>query len=497
METELQSNQREEQSSQKRFIQMATVVVRYAKEIKPTLSANSDLMIFLNSIEPAEVSPENRDDAIAEAVARIPRTAENEKLLHKVLECFETKAYVYEKTADEHIPEAKRVILSSSHPLAFNAMLPLLKRLKADPRCSGIMFLVDNVSAKRFEEDGSLGFSDVRAPHDQGHKKGILEDILAVAKEEGRFDIAVAPADGGNSAQSLILHASKDALGAKHLYYVDSGWNGITADDLLRQSLNTESIDGIFCNDHLAALAIERDLPNFPQNNIYETGTPALDGLELGKAETFDHEGRAQLGISNDTLAVLYSGGIQKVFADGYDSRRDIERQTFIDTANAIARAAQAHPERQYALMVRRHPREDQDESKQIYDVSAFKFPKNLRVIPVHNDVWKNGNEVSSIADVCVSLQSTDSFNAHFRGTEGVLLGYQGTGMGAELQQKLYSTLLPNIRAEGTIKVANSPEDFEHWLGERTHKSIRENGSMAKLTDPTGAVLDVMFADTK
>ena len=488
-------NQSDGQERKERFHQMATFVVRYAKEIKLTLPISSDLMNFISAIESAETEPTDRDDAIAGAAELIPLTEENEERFREILEKFETKAYIYSKTPKDYDADAKRILLNASEPLAFNTTVPLLRRLKEDRRCREILFLTDNVSGKKFSEDGAMGFADVRDQHSNLNSwtVGILDDLLTVAEKDGGFDIAIVSFDIKNSPQSLLAHAARGSFGAKRLYYVTGGWSGIGSNPLLSQSRTLEQIDGIFCNDHLASLAIQQDLPDFSKDKIFETGTPSLDGLELDKVDEYDRDGRAKLGIPDNALAILYSGGIQKVFADGAGSRRDIERQTFVDTVDTIASVARAHLRQQYAILVRRHPREDQKESGQIYDISKLNIPDNIKIIPAHNDTWKNGNEVASMADICVSLQGTDSFNAHFRGTEGVLLGYKGEGMGEELQEKTYGSLMENIRQGGVIRVVDSPQEFAKWLGGLTRAEIRKTSGVAKLTDPTGSMLDAIF----
>ena len=408
--------------------------------------------------------------------------------LSNILERFETHVYLYEKA--DVSPDAKRFILAASEPLAYQTMMPLLERLKKDPRCSAIGFITDNVSGKRFSDGGDDDFVPIHH-----HDQPVLVDILRLVKEKP-FDVAVACIDPPNAPQSVLLHAAKSTLGAKKLFFIAGGWAGLGAEGGAQavKSKTREMVDGIFRNDELAKLLIRKDDPSFPEDRIYSIGTPALDSLEFDKIEEYNEHGRKEHGIPEDAYVVFYGGGIQKTFAELYGSCQDIESITLKETAQALAHVAKEAPERKFALILRSHPREDPSARKAIYNLSDVDFPSNVTVVSGHRDDWANVNEINAVADMVVSLVGTDTLFARFRGKDGVFLAYEGKGLGADLLETVY----PNggidaIRKTPGVILVSSPEDFAEFLKSKITQTKSKTIDRPKVSDPTGAALDAML----
>lgn len=455
------------------FQEKEQFIKNHAQEIKPLLG-DEERRIIQNLEEESEFANNERTN----------------QELAEILETFETRVYLYEK--DDAAPDAKRFVLAASEPLAYQTVMPLLERLKRDPRCAAIGFITDNVSGKRFAECNDPDF--VRLHDDT---KTVLYDILRMV-EQKPFDIAVACIDPPNAPQSVLLHAAKGTLGAKKLYFIAGGWAGLGAEGGAEavKSKTREVVDGIFCNDELAKFLIQKDDPLFPEDKIYPIGTPALDSLELEKVAEYNERGRREHGISEDAYVIFYGGGIQKTFAELYGSRLDIEQVTLYETAQALLRVASENPEQQFALILRSHPREDPDARAAIYSLSGIEFPSNITLVSGHRDDWANVNEINAVADVVVSLVGTDTLFARFRGKDGVFLAYEGKGLGADLLETVY----PNggvdaIRKTPGVTLVSSPENFAQFLKQKIAETKQQKSAPPKISDPTGAVLDVMLKE--
>lgn len=382
-------------------------------------------------------------------------------IVEAILQEAETKVFVWSNpNADA---DAKRVVFTMDNPGAFAALMPLVFAFKRSARCRSIEIIANNFAAECIRENesgGWFGFTQVRSVNiAPGKPTPVLVDVLS--KGEGSADIVFASTSAGtNGPETVALFGGKSNLGAKKLYFVVDAWGGTNL--ALGNREHMDDVDCIFCNDVFAKRITEKELPDYPSERIYATGTGQLDSLELECGAMLMHEGREKLGLDEETLAVLYVGdksadysSIMPGIADP-----DIAQKTFAQALKASIAVARAHPDNRYAVLVRSHPRDDREQ--ELHEIErSVSLPENLRMVPATRALYRNINEVAYPADVIVSIMSTENFKAPLRGRTAAFLGFAERGMGKDALERIYSSeTLDAVREMPGLAIVSSQQEL-------------------------------------
>lgn len=366
-----------------------------------------------------------------------------EERIVNILEEFETKVFVYGNPSSAK--DAKRVLVEAAEPQAFTLMMPIIERLTNDPRCHFICLLTDNLSGKYFGERMGARWQRI-----DDHSNPMFSDI------PGPFDVALVGVEPPNSPNATLLFGAKSVFGATKLFFVVSGWLGAGDTNIFEgdRASRMDAVDGVFCNDELAKKIFLKRTPLVPPELVYVTGTPVVDALEFDKAEQYATEGRKKLGISWKATAILYvgdiSGGYKKL---GYASDERINEKTFELTLEALKKLATEERSREFALILCPHPRDpNKEELLELAEHAGSSIPSNMLIIcPTADDIlWQ---EIRHSADVTLSIVSTENFLTAIRGRPAVFLGYQNSGLGGELLERIYGKEIMEI-------IGNSPNLF-------------------------------------
>lgn len=364
----------------------------------------------------------------------------DESRVEKVLEGFETKIFFMEKPNVSH--DAKRVLVTMDIPGAYNAMSPLIAALLKNERCGAVEVLASGFARKEFEKRFGVSFRQVRS-----ESNSVLKDILSSVKDRP-IDVAFASVSAANGPESVALYGGKSNFGAKKLFLVSDAW-GMAGSTFSGMRENMDEIDGIFCNDELARRMILHHLPDFPEEKILSLGTPVLENLELEKADEYRHEMRQRWGLDENTLAVLYLGDISEDYKNpSWMADKEINEITFAKTLDAVITAARRNPKRNFALLLRPHPR-DPNKKTLYHLVESNEHPKNFLSRDASKDANTQINQAAYAADVIASIVSTENFLASRRGKKAVFLGYGEKGLGGGVLKKIYGEEILSVIASG------------------------------------------------
>lgn len=378
---------------------------KYADEVKPVLG-----------------------DAKKDVFDRIAQGSASEEEVNESVEEFETKIYSHRKEEGGFDEDAKDVLVTIADPGAFNVAAPIIDRLQNDRRARSIEILTHGVSQKSFRGKFGEGFSQVGDPN-----KPVLADLGQATADLGAPDVVLATVSAENGPESVALFGGKSVLGAQRLFLIRDGWGGMGSTfDKGKSTLNMDEIDGIFCPDELSKQVVVDKLPHYSRDRIYDFGTPTIDSVYAEDGADLQRLGREKLGLDDDTIAVLYGGGIQGEWIERYGTDPQIEAKTFSEVVGAIIDVAQNNPAKNYALLVRPHPRDPEKES--IYDLSKRELPTNLKVIPADSPT---PSEAIYASDVDLTISSTEAFKNLLRGRQAVFLTLEGKTMGEGMMQRV------------------------------------------------------------
>ena len=409
----------------------------------------------------------------------ISETIPQERVEH-ALEEVETKMLVFNKDPDHADKDALRVFLTAAEPLAQINVAALIEKFRNDRRVKGIGLLTDNLAGKQF----TRSLTDFEQLRTSGQTP-VIYDALRSAQDEP-FDVAIVPVDPKNSPNSIPLFNAKEALGVRKIYFFSTGWVGVGASGVFspEQQQQMEEIDGIFVNDELAGKIIQHQLPSFPKERIFITGTPIADALDISNAEQYIQTGRAKLGLEDDEIAVLVCGHISPPPGKNEEGTHpQISELTFELTMKALIEAARQAPSKKFVTVVRPHPR-DPNKDK-LMAIANQNLPENLRVVFGTNDKVSM-QEAAYGTDATASIVGTDNFLAPMRGRRGIFLAYEDPGMGGELLTNLYGK--ENVDVIGTgegITIARTPEEFR-----QTVLTLERAGLPHTQTDGEGTSID-------
>ncbi len=464
-----ESNENGEHMHETAFDEKVGFINEHANEIAPLLSVYDNMNTH-----------EVRDEATAD----------------RLLERFETKAYRFDKQKEEYDTEAKRVVISFSDPSDFSAEMPIIERLMSDRRCSGVSVVTDNVAGVGFAKFAHehpqfiQEHSVVKANNIDPHDDPVFLDINRAIDDA---DIAIVGLESTNAPSGIMLFNAKSMFGAKKLYVMNGGWVGLGAKiDSFEQMGMMDEMDGMFVNDALAAKITRSQIPDVMKEKIFETGTPALDALEVTKGKEFESRGREILGITEDEIALLYCGDI----SNGYDqidpeASKRINEETFFKTLESIIDASKNSPAKKFVLMVRPHPR---DGNKEELLQPRLELPPNLRIVHATKEVISM-QEAGYAADTLFSIISTENIMQTLRGKESIFLGYRDPGLGYNTLKIVYGDDLQIIASHEGITLVESDEALRSKLETSVRHLAKEYPPEENATPHTSVdnILNVIF----
>lgn len=390
--------------------------------------------------------------------------------LNGVLKRFETKIYLQPKPEGQFDENAQKVLVTVADPGAFNVIGPLIDKMNGDQKVSEIAVITHGVSQDYFKKQFGDIFSAVNDPD---------KPILAEITSKFQPDVIVVSMSDNNGPENFALFGGKSILGAKKLFVVVDGWTGMGSafrgDNIPRM----DEIDGVFCNDELAKQVVVQSIPNFPQEKIFDFGTPTTDSVKSENGEELARLGRKKLSLDDETLTVLYGGGIQSDWIEKYGTNPKIEEISFQETVRSLIEAANLHPDQSYALLVRPHPRDP--EKGEIFDTSNIDFPENIKVIPADNSKVSFSEAVWA-ADVAVGIIGTENFKMHARGKKGIFLAFEGSNLGDYMLKKVLGEAVYNALSKNKdVTLIRSGEDLTEYL-----KDIKRETTSSHQNNITG-----------
>lgn len=455
-----------EKASEQDFTDKVEFITKHKNEIKPVVKDATAVDEIIE--EKSRQSPEQID---------------------QVLEEFENKLFICEKS--EYQPDAKRILLTVDNPGAYNTIKGIVSALQKDERCKSIAVITGGVSNKTFATEFGNDFKLVR----DGDKL-FLDDLNQVSSENNPFDITIASASSENGPESVALWSGKSLLGANKTFLVVGEWAGLGSnfDNRIKQSdLGKEAIsqiDGIFCNDSLAKRIIIQYLPDFPQEKIFDIGTPALDSLELPEAKELRRLGRENFDLKDGDFSVLYLGDCGSY--PEYGCKPELDIDTFKQSLEAIINLAQENPNLKLAFLFRPHPM-DPDKDKKYEFAKQIKLPSNLKFVSAAREV-ATINEATFSADLEISIVSTENIFAPIRGNSSVFLGFKEEGMGGQMIEGFYKpNILTSIKQTKGIYIADSPENLASIISDLNKNPSKHPEPKVLSGQFSSQVLDKIF----
>lgn len=413
---------------------------------------------------------------------------EDDSFFDRSIEGFENKLFVQEKI--EYSPEAKSILITVNDAGAYRAIKGLITNLEKDDRCKSIAVVTGGISNRFFPKDFGENFKEVR---DEG--KPFLVDILNYSKEHP-FDIVIGSVSYVNGPESLSL-VGKENLGASRTFLVFEGWAshmGSGVESAKKEKAGRDfvvGLNGIFCNPGgLARKIIKTHLPNFPDEKIFEFGTPNLDDLDITHSEQLRQTGRQKLGLDEEDFAVLFWGDYSNYPEYGADPF--VNEKTFEKTLISLIELAKSKPDLKLAFLFRPHPGGGNDKYNFEEIVKRFSLPDNLKVRLASKSVI-GLNEVAYATDVSTGIVSTEHVLATLRGRQAVYLGFDEEG-GAKVFNGFFP---PNIQdaLKNTpgISIVSSGQAFSNEIYRLKTHPEEKTTSVATDGNSSEAILDKIF----
>ncbi len=401
-----------------------------------------------------EIRPIADDQQALEDIAHeIPVPAER---IQALIEQYETKIFI-STYAGAH-PHAGRLLLEAAQPANYKILHPLIESLKSDVQCAGVTLLTDNVAGKMFLADKDPAFQ--AAP---SNDRPVIADI-----PKGPYRAAlILPEGGENVPTSVLLYGAKSVFGAEKLCFLSLGLFDPGEKKLFSQPVpeHREDIDIIFSADAFSKQLFCGAL-DVPEEKVIVTGTPLLEGLRVEEEDTLRAQGRAALGIAEDTMTALYSGFPSADFRS-FGGDPHLNLLTFEQTLTGVVAAAVAEPAKKFSLIVRIHPRARNVEPPLI---STQQLPRNLTVVDGNGITYEEAVYATDI--ICCCASSTESLLAAYRGREAAVFAFPGKGQLGELLTENYGEKGEAImRASDRMVVVDSPQKMSEML---LHHTPRE-----------------------
>lgn len=380
----------------------------------------------------------------------------------------------------------KNMLVTMDNPGAYNAIKPVIHALTSDERCGDIVAVVSGIAGKNFSIDFRGQFTSAIKS-----KSLFMKEIAAAF---GNTSVILCSVSEANGPEGVMLYAGKSVFGAEKLYMICDGW-GTLGSAFGRNRKNMDTVDGFFCNDALAKTIIEHHVPEISRERVHAIGTPVVETIEVEKADRYRQSMRKRFCLDEDVHALLFLGDISDGYKKTFGSDPKINEITFEKTVIEMMTVAEAHPDKKFALLLRPHPR---DANKQeLYAImKRTRLPRNLIFADASVDIVSM-NEVAYGADVIASIASTENLLAPLRGRRAVYLGYQDSGLGGELLERVYGKEILNLLscAQG-ISVVSSPEEFGSvFLQTCSSHSSQKNIAQNTKGNSVERILDIIFKE--
>jgi len=434
---------------------------------------------------------------------------EEEKSAEQILEKFETKIFLIDKKDGQFDPEAKKILFGVSHPLPFSILRPMLERLKGDSRCRSIGLMMDNVAGVNLEKllsewqmSSDLAIKSFKGGKTQQYGEEaegdknypVLADALKTA-QDNPYDVALMFMEGRDSPVSPLFFGAKSNFGAKKSYLMFDGWTSITLSRYFLDNENSEPIDGVFCNDELAKKILLAQLPQILPEKVFITGSPVTDSLEIDKAFQYRETGRRKLHLADGDLAILYlgdvSGGLEYEAIGGIDSLYN--EKTAQKTARALVSLAAKEPQKNYALLVRPHPRDPNKDA--LLKMAEEDLAPNLKILAAGRENVSM-QEALYAADAIASIISTENFLAPLRGKKAIFLSYDDKGLGNDILSKMFGpALIKTISEDKNISFISSEAELVETMGQPEYFEPHE--AKAPVGNSIEKIMNIIFEEKK
>lgn len=340
------------------------------------------------------------------------------------------------------------------------------------------MLVVDNVAGidyeKRARDDSALAGFRVFTGNEKEFPDEKESPTLAHLQEltaKEPVDVALAFIESKNSPSGSLLFEWKSEYGAKRLYLVDESWNGIgqrrrfyeNIDSVSYQDPKTnerKGIDAIFCVDDMARDILIEQLPPGYAEKIKMVGIDPLP--TANKAAEIRERGRKVLSIPNDTIVFSFFGDVPSDFASvGISVDPAINVRSLEKIIAGVSMLANNHPNKRYALLVRPHPRDGQENTygELITLTHTASTPPNLMLVDASRKRLSNAGEAIYAGDAMLAISSTENFLAPRRGRESVFLGFGEPGLGKSVLELTFGENYKAIlESRPHMNVIDSPE---------------------------------------
>ncbi|MEK9184046.1 MAG: hypothetical protein AAB890_03175 [Patescibacteria group bacterium] len=403
----------------------------------------------------------------------------NEEDADNLLRLFESHLFVFKKNKTSL---AQNVLLTIDNPGSYNAFKPIICALENDCRCGSISVIASGIARKNFQQEFSNRFVPVR-------NNGLFISEFGELFSDIPPDIIICSISFINGPESIALYAGKSVLGAKKIYTIIDGW-GVFGNIFKSNLRIRDAIDGFFCNDEFAKKIIKYQIPDITDERIYATGTPVLDSIEIKKSDEYRQTMRKRFYLEEDTVVLLFIGGVSENWKNKFASDSKINEITFEKTIIAMKALAKAYPDKKFALLLKPHPRDA--DKQELYSIAdSMKLPLNLAFVDV---AAVSINEAAYGADVIASIVSTENLLAPLRGKQAIYLGYEGVGLGKELLEKVYGKDILSFLSETQgVTVAASPEEFSVLFLNACYSKISASSIKIKYGNSAKKIIDVIF----
>lgn len=326
---------------------------------------------------------------------------------------------------------------------------PLVELLERDEQCAGITLLADNIAGKKFVAENDPHFRVVPSS-----EHPVFADI-----PEGPYRAALVLDEGENAPSSVLLYGAKSVFGAERVYYLSLGLFGRVAKNIFNSSVSKHNeIDFVLSLDEFSKQMF-CDVLDVPEEKVIVTGTPLLEGLRVDEADSLRQQGRKTLGITDEAVALLYSGFPSGDFQSaGGDP--ELNSLTFEQTLAGVVVAATTEPEKKFSLIVRTHPRARNVEPPLI---PTQELPHNMNVIDGDGLTYEKAVYASDI--ICCNIYSTESLLARYRGREAAVFAFPGKGQLGEMLRENYGEKGEAVmRQSDRMTLIDSPQEVSEMV---------------------------------
>lgn len=385
-------------------------------------------------------------------------------------ERLETHVLRWEKHG---VDNGKDILLEAAEPIAHDTIKPLVASLEEDERTKSLTLITDNVAGRKFtEENEELQLTQIRD-----------ENLPVLAEIPNDIDAALVVIEPANSPDKPLLYSAKSVFGdsdTKLFYYIEGlpGHNTrelFTSDNASRM----DDIDTLFVGSKTAKEIVAASLPKFKGR------IEVIDSLLLpSKKEMFPKPETRQeerlkmlehLGIPKEAVVVFYSGFPSSDYEEIAEGET-LNQKTFNKSLNAIASVAEQSDDKQFALIVREHPRAKNDDDQITLPAST---PDNLTVVTGEgSDITYDDVANSSDFIICQSTSSEVTLSK-YRGVRTLVSGYKG--MQEELNEQIFGEKgLEKLKSSSEVIYINSEADImkalKDFKGDNEMVSVSESG---------------------